>query len=524
MMLMKEYLFFNGSILTMNAQSARAEAVLVQHDRIVFVGTEQEAKTLASSRVEAIDLQGQCLMPGFQDSHVHLVQHGFERSQIDLSQAKTKAEGLEIIRKAAEQKQQGDWILGSGFLMSRWSLTELHKEDLDAVAAHNPVLLRSQDHHSAWVNSLALKQANINAASQNPKDGEIVKNPNGEPTGLLLEQALELVSSCLPELSDADIAKAVNVAGEHFASLGITSVHSMAAEPESYWRVMASMASKPEYFVRVWACIPQKNIEDAAAIGLASNQGGEHFQIGGAKFFADGALGSLTAHMLEPYEGRNTRGVEVDGYSILKERFPLAIKAGLVPVTHAIGDAANQAVLNALEETKALWQAKNMRPRIEHAQHLAPKDLKRFAEMGVIAAMQPIHFKFDAKSTARLLGERINTTHAWRSLTDSGVNIALGSDTPVASPDVFEGLATATSRRSEEGDIYGASEALSMQEALEGYTKNAAYAIQRENRSGQLKAGFDADFVILSQNPLDSLEGISVKASMKAGSWMFQEG
>ncbi|MCA9836832.1 MAG: amidohydrolase [Trueperaceae bacterium] len=518
---MADYLFINGTILTMNPETPRAEAVLTRADQIRFVGSEAEAKAQMAPHTQVIDLQGQCLMPGFHDSHVHLGQHGFELSQLNLSKAATKEEGLALVAQAAREVPEGEWILGAGFLMARWGVSELGKLELDQVAPNHPVLLRSQDHHSAWVNSLALERAKISATTPNPAEGEIVKDADGEPTGLILERAVGLISDVIPEVSDEALSRAIRAAADHFASLGITTVHHMSYDSADQWREMALQASQEEYSVRVWACIRQEDIEHAAALGLATGQGGKHFQVGGAKFFADGALGSLTALMKEPYEGTTTRGVEIHGRKVLQERFPLAIAAGLTPVIHAIGDAANETVLDVLEETQPLWQAKKMRPRIEHAQHLTPKDIARFARLGVIASMQPIHFRFDAVRTAELLGERINTTHAWRSLTDSGAVLPLGSDTPVATPDVIEGLKAAVRRQAESGQVYGREQVLTITEALAGYTRHAAYCINWEGRSGQLKAGFDADLVILSHDPQQTLEGLEVISTLKAGYWTY---
>jgi predicted amidohydrolase YtcJ len=224
--------------------------------------------------------------------------------------------------------------------------------------------------------------------------------------------------------------------------------------------------------------------------------------------------------VLEPYTNTTTTGFPVHSFDYLIERFPLAIDAGLVPVIHAIGDKANRDVLNALEQTKHLWQPLNMRPRIEHAQHLHPDDVGRFTKLGVIASMQPIHYRFDAKRIAELLPDRLEQAHAWRTLTDCGARIPLGSDTPVATPDVMLGVQTACSRRAEDGSIIG-SQTLTIDEALAGYTRHAAYTIGWENRSGQIKAGYDADLVILSHNPHESLENLTVQATMKAGYWTF---
>jgi predicted amidohydrolase YtcJ len=520
---MSELIFHNGTILTMNSEPlGNPEAVLARDGKIIAVGTENEVRQLASSKVQPIDLQGRCLLPGFHDSHVHLTLHGFELSQLQLDKAKTLAEALELIAQRAATQPKGTWILGAGFLMSRWNVSELHKRDLDRVAPHHPVFLKSQDHHSCWVNSLALQLAGISSSTPQPEHGEIVRDDAGEATGMLLERANLLIQTVIPKPSREDIQQALHLAAKHFASLGITTVHHMGAEPASYFREFASLASEAVFPIRVWACIDQEHIEAAAQLGLATGQGGEHFQIGGAKFFADGALGSMTALMLGPYTNTTTTGFPVHSFEYLMERFPLAINAGLVPVIHAIGDKANRDVLNALEHTKHLWQPLNMRPRIEHAQHLHPSDLGRFAKLGVIPSMQPIHYRFDAKRIAELLPDRLEQAHAWRALTDSGAKIPLSSDTPVATPDVMLGLKTACTRHAEDGSIIG-SQTLTIAEALAGYTNHAAYTIGWENRSGQIKAGYDADFVILSHDPHENLEKLSVQATMKAGQWMFEK-
>ena len=497
-----------------------AEAILIRSGKIIALGSKDFVTKLAAPNVQTIDLEGRCLMPGFHDSHVHLVYHGFSLAQLDLENTKTKAEALELVANKAKELPEGEWILGAGYLLSRWD-EEINKKDLDAVAANHPVVLRSQDHHSAWLNSLALQKAGIDNKTVNPEHGEIVRDSKGEATGVLLEQAYDLVAEKLPGPSNQDVVRALDVAAKDLAKRGITTVHHMAYEPAQFWRILAKEASKDSYPLRVWACIDQDRIEAAAEIGLATGQGGNNFQIGGAKFFADGALGSMTSHMLEPFVNSSNYGTEVHGYEVLIDRFPKAIQAGLVPVTHAIGDAANRAVLDALEETKDLWQAQNMRPRIEHAQHLAQKDIARFAKLGVIASMQPIHLRFDAKTALDLLGERAANMHNWRSLLASGAKLALGSDTPVAIPDVIAAMKTGLDRKAENDQALYPEQALTIEELLLGYTANAAYAISWENRSGQLGVDYDADFVILSHNPLKGLENLEVVATMKAGRWTY---
>lgn len=517
----KDILFINGSVQTLNAARPYAEALLLRGERIVALGSQKELVALAAPKTEVVDLAGRCVLPGFHDSHVHLTQHGLELAQVRLEPAQSLDQGLEFVAERVAKEPLG-WILGAGFLMSRWGVNDLTRQQLDAVAPENPVLLRSQDHHSAWVNSRALELAGVNAATPDPENGEIVRDAAGEPTGLLLERALHTVLDAVPPPSASDLDEALKIAAADFASLGVTTVHHMAYEPATYWQQIALQASAPDFPVRVWACLDHALIEQAAALGLATGQGGEHFQIGGAKFFADGALGSMTAWMLEPYEGTSNTGVVVDGPDVLRERYPKAIAAGLVPVCHAIGDAAIREVLNVLEETRHLWQAKHMRPRLEHAQHLHPDDIGRFGNLGVTASVQPLHLRFDAKRTGELLGERLATTHPWRSLKGGGALLAFGSDTPVASPGVIAGLISATERLSEEGEVVGLEQALTLEEALAAYTCDAAHAIGWEHRSGQLKPGFDADLVVLSGPPQEGLEDLSVDATMKAGRWTYR--
>ena len=516
---MPDLIFYNGSVLTMNPQQPRAEALAVRGGRIFALGDMQEVLALAKGDTERVDLAGRCVLPGFHDAHVHLVQHGLELSRLNLSNAPTLEEALGRIAARAAETPAGEWLLGSGFAMSRWGVDSLTKGMLDSVAPEHPVLLQSQDHHSAWVSTKALERANLHRATPDPQSGTILKDDAGEPTGLLLERAMHLVTGAVPPPGDDELREAVQRAGRDLAALGITTVHHMAYEPPAYWRTLALTASGDDYPLRVWACIPQEDAEHAAALGVATGMGGDRFTVGGAKFFADGALGSLTAWMLEPYQGTETVGMAVHGPDVLRERLPVVVEAGLTPVVHAIGDAANRAVLDALEETRALWQPKGLRPRIEHAQHLHPDDIARFAKLGVMASVQPYHLVFDAKRIGELLGDRSSGAYAVKSLLETGATVAFGSDTPVADPDVRLGLLAACRRQGADGETLNPGEALSPDEALAAYTRGAAYAIGREGRSGMLLPGFDADLTILSHNPLVSLDALSTEGTMMGGRW-----
>jgi predicted amidohydrolase YtcJ len=514
---LNDVLFVNCNVRTMDASRPTATALALRGDRVLAVGDAAEASSSLAPGHTVVDADGAWLLPAFHDAHLHLAQHGFELSQVDLHGADTLEEGLRRVAARTALLPDGSWIVGAGFAMQRWGVATLDRQMLDRVAPRHPVLLRSQDHHSAWVNSLALELAGVGASTPDPADGTVVRDEQGEPTGLLLERALHLVWDRLPAPSSEEIAQAVRLAGVDLAARGIATVHHMAYEPAAYWREVALAASGDDFQLRVWACIDQEKIEHAHALGLASGQGGPNFTIGGAKFFADGALGSRTAWMLEPYAGSADTGVVVHGPEILAERYPRAIAAGLAPVTHAIGDAAVRAVIDALEATAAAWRAKGLRPRLEHAQHITGADVSRLARLGVTVSMQPLHLTFDVPSIERLLPDRLGRAYRTRDLLDAGVTLAFGSDTPVARPDVVAGLRAACGRIGVGGSVLCPEQALTEQEALHAYTLGAAHAIGREHRSGMLASGRDADLVMLSHDPLKSLDGLSIRGTVKAG-------
>lgn len=520
---MQDILFAGGTILTMNPLAPVAEAMIVRGTRIVAVGSEADLRPLLAPDYEFIDTTGNFVMPGMHDAHVHLTQHGIELSQLRLHEVASLEEALEAVAARAKTIPAGTWLLGAGFALGRWGISQVDKHMLDAVAPHHPVYIESQDHHSAWVNSKVLELANIHADTPNPENGVIGKAADGEPTGMLFERARQaLIYPIMPELSQAQLIQALDNAAEHFASLGVTTVHHMAMEPVSHFRAQALRASQDDYKVRVWSCLNQEDIEHASALGIATGLGGKRFCIGGAKFFADGALGSRTAWMLEPYPAHanatEPHGIPVHGYDILRERVPLAIAAGLTPVVHAIGDAANRAVLDVFAETRELWQAHALRPRLEHAQHLHDDEVARAAQLGVVVSVQPIHMVFDAPSLQDL--QLSAGAYRFRELLEVGTALAFGSDTPVASPDTFANIRAAVTRETMAG-VFAPEQALTVEQALHAYTVGAAYAIGREEHVGKLQAGFDADVVVLSHDPREALDGLEVEGTMMAGEWSY---
>lgn len=509
-----------GSVLTMDPAAPRAEGVAVANGRVLAVGTASDLHALAGPRTRVVELGGSCLMPGFHDAHVHLTQYGLETTQVDLADARDLDTALDMLSGRARELGSEDTLLATGMALNTWGLKTIdrrHAEALERVVGGRMALVSSQDHHSSWASAALLAAGGVTDETPDPPDGVIVRDQDGRATGLLLESAQGLADAALAPPTADELRSALDEAARSLASKGITTVHHMAAEPASYFRALASRASEDDYALRVWACLPQAQLEAAAEIGLATGQGGRNFQVGGAKFFADGALGSLTARMLEPYDGTDSVGMVVDGPDVLAERVPQAVRAGLTPVVHAIGDAAVRAVLDAFDAVRAEAAAAGLRPRLEHAQHMHPDDVTRAGAMGVVASMQPIHLTFDALSLPRLLGDRLGRAYPVRSLARAGARLAFGSDAPVASPDVFAGLKAACRRLDISGNRFEPTEAVAPDEALLAYTVGAAYAIGWEGRSGRLAPGFDADLVVLSHDPLVGLDGLEVVATVKGG-------
>ncbi len=511
---------FLGSVLTMDPAAPRAEGVAVKGGEVLAIGTPAELHALAGPATRVHELGGGCLLPGFHDAHLHLTQHGLELSRLDLAPTRTFEDALELLRAQAAGLARGELVRATGMALNTWGKRTLGRAEaaaLEDALGGRPALIESQDHHSAWASAALLARAGVGEGTPDPADGALVRDEDGRPTGLLLEGARELVAAAVPAPTREELRRALAAAADSLAACGVTTVHHMAAEPAEYFRELALAASDRDYPLRVWACVPHAQLEAARELGLATGQGGDNFQVGGAKFFADGALGSLTAWMLEPYAGSSSVGMAVDDPGVLAERVPMAAHAGLAPVVHAIGDAAVRAVLDAFEAASEPLAEAGLRPRIEHAQHVHVDDVARAGRLGVVASVQPIHLTFDAVAVKDLLPDRVARAYPLRSLARAGARLAFGSDAPVASPDVFAGLRAACRRVGASGERLNLAEALSPDEALMAYTVGAAYGIGWEGRSGRLAPGYDADLVVLSHDPLVSLDGLSVVATVKGG-------
>ncbi|MEY4531222.1 MAG: hypothetical protein RLZZ156_1943 [Deinococcota bacterium] len=488
-----------ANIITLNALQPRAEAVLVLNRKIRFVGTREECLAI-SPKAEILDYRDTFLTPGLTDAHIHLTGYGFSLAALDLSSCQTLEQGLAMI---ATRAGGTDWLQGGGMFPNRWSETTYPTAtDLDRIAPNQPVFIRSRDGHSAWVNSKALELANVHAGTPDPEGGRIVRDAHGHPTGMLLEpNAMNLVRQAIPAATLEECVTATKRACAQLEAWGYTSVHTMALEPANYLRAIQELEQRGELPLQVWASIPHADLEHVEATGLRGGTG-DQVKICGIKFFADGALGSRTAWMFEPYLGTDSTGVIADPPELILERGRRALEMGFTPVVHAIGDKANHEVLNVLEQLKPLADARGVRLRLEHAQHLSPADIARFGQLGIVASVQAIHLVDDAVPVFGLLGEtRAKTTYAFRTLLETGATLALGSDASVATPEPTVGLEAAVKRLGLDGKPFMPEQCLTPLEALEGYTIGAAKAAGWEKWYGQVKQGYKADFTLWETDP-----------------------
>ena len=498
---MPDTILHGGAIHTMDARAPLVEALAVRGGRVLAAGSNEEVLSLGHDATRRIDLGGRTVLPGFQDAHVHFCSHGLVLQRLDLSGPGSLEQALEQVRTAASHLDQGQWLRGRGWNHNAWPRpVQPTRHDLDAVAPHLPVALNSKDGHSLWVNTLALRLAGVTATTPDPAGGQILREASGEPRGILTERANELVSRCIPDPTDEEMLQAARAAMADAARLGVTSVHNCEG-PEAL-SAFEQLAQRDELTVRVWQMMPLKLLPQALALGLRSGYGSDYLKIGQVKMFADGALGSGTAEMLEPYEGRpGDYGVAATSSEELYQAVSSAARGGLASAIHAIGDAANRRVLDIYERVADEGWGQGLRQRIEHVQLLSPQDLPRLACLGVIASMQPIHATQDMAMADLHWGARARWGYAWRSLLDSGAALAFGTDCPVERLDPLAGLYAAVTRQRADGRPEGGwypQERLTLDQAIRAYTLGSAYASGEERLKGSLAPGMLADLVVLS--------------------------
>ena len=498
----------NARIWTGVATQPDAQALAAVDGRVAAIGTTEGLSAWRGPTTRVIDAAGARVLPGFNDSHVHFMGGGMQLDNVDLRQAPSPQAFAASIGDRARQTPAGEWILGGDWDDQLWDPPSLPTRQLiDPVSPATPVFVNRFDGHMAVANSAALKLAGVTAATPDPPGGVIVRDAAGTPTGLLKDAAMALVNRVVPPFTPARRTQALARALDHAASLGVTSVRDMGPDAGDL-AAYADFAESGRLTVRISAAPPELHWADQAKLGIRRGFGTPFFRLGAVKGFADGSLGSTTAYFFEPYaDAPASRGLLADEMipiEGMRGRLAGADAAGLQLCVHAIGDEAISIVLDLFADVATANGARDRRFRIEHAQHVAPKDFDRFAALGVIAAVQPYHAIDDGRWAERRIGpERIKTTYPFRTFLDKGVRLALGSDWPVAPLSPLLGIYAAVTRATLDGkhpDGWVPAEKITVEDAVRAYTAGSAYAEFADTEKGTLAPGSLADLVILSED------------------------
>ena len=505
-----DLVFINGSVYTANDRQLTAEAVAIKGDRFVFVGSNDSARKYVGKNTRVVDLKGKAVLPGLTDSHHHLSGVGFREMNLNLEGTMTLADFLAKVKARVDQAKPGEWITGRGWIETFWTPPVFPtRADLDKVAPNNPVILGRADGHGAVVNSAALKLAGIDRTTANPFGGEISKDANGEPNGMLLDAAQGLVRRHVPETTAADAERAIVLGVKRNIELGWTQVQDAGGSyPEV--ELFKKLYTEGKIKLRIYKAVhgPSQNSARLLAEGPIIGAFDHRFTLRTIKVISDGALGSRGAALLAPYSDKpDTSGFLTVKQEELAPMLLEALRKGVQVETHAIGDYANRFTLNEYEKAfnavpRAQRKVADPRWRIEHSQIVNPVDIPRFAKLGVIPSMQPSHAIGDLHFAPSRLGvERLAGAYAWQSFIKSGVIVPGGSDAPVERGEPLIEFYAAVARKDQKG-FSGAGwhpeEAVTRDQALKMFTIWPAYAAFEEKLRGSIEVGKLADLSIFS--------------------------
>ncbi|HEV8330697.1 MAG TPA: amidohydrolase [Steroidobacteraceae bacterium] len=499
----------NARIWTGDDAQPWAQALVIDGERLTLVGSEEDCHKANAAQV--IDAGGRLIVPGFTDAHTHFREGGFGLASVQLRDARTREEFVARIKAFAATVPAGTWITGGSWDHSLWGGELPTREWIDAVSPDHPVWINRLDGHMSLANSVALKLAGVTRATKDVAGGAIVRDRKGEPTGVLKDNALALVDAAVPEPSNEMKDRALLAAMKYVNEQGVTTVHNMGTWDDL--DTFARAAKAKTLTTRIYAVTPLsqwEKLRDAVAAktyGGADGRGDEWLRVGGLKGFMDGSLGSHTAAFEEPFaDSPQDRGLLVNPPEKMYEWISGADKAGLQVMVHAIGDRAIGMLLDIYERVEKEDGARDRRFRVEHTQHLRESDIPRFAQLDVIASMQPYHAIDDGRWAEQVIGKRIATTYAFHSLLDAKARLAFGSDWFVAPATPLEGIYAAVTRRTlddQNPDGWVPAQKITVEEALRAYTTGGAYASFDESRKGSLTAGKLADLVMIDRNLFD---------------------
>ena len=496
----------NGEIYTMDERNPKCEAIAIKGDRILFTGSKTDVDRFRSQATRIIDLEGKTVIPGLIDAHAHFMSLGKKLQSLDLVGTVSAEEIRQMVLKECQHVGPGKWIYGRGWDQNDWEVQTFPTwQDLQGTEM-NPVYLSRIAGHSYWVNKTAMELAGITRDTPDPEGGLIVRDENGNPSGILIDNAQLPIDGIVPDPTHEELMERAKLAQQECIKCGLTGIGDAgidSAKIEAY----RDLGKRGELKIRICAMLDADNIDlekyypSGPQIGLFNS----HFTIRAIKLYADGAMGSRGAAMIEPYnDDPENRGLIVWGPEEMYEVCKNALLNGFQVCTHAIGDRANRVVLDAYERALKENPAEDHRFRIEHAQIVSLKDIPRFAELGVLPSMQPTHATSDMYWAEDRVGpERIKGAYAWRSFLNTGVRIPFGSDFPVESPNPLWGIYAAVTRQDYEGWPEGGwypEQRLTIYEAVKGFTLDAAFGAFEENIKGSLEAGKLADLVVLSKD------------------------
>ncbi|UCG23615.1 MAG: amidohydrolase [Chloroflexota bacterium] len=532
----------NGRIHTQDESLPKATAVALSGDRIIGVGSDEDMLALASGDSQVIDLGGRCVTPGLVDAHVHFQGYSLGLNLIDLSGSVDLNEALDRVAAAKQQGAFDRWLTGRGWNQAEWPDGRFPRAaDLDRASGALPALLKHKSGHAAWANTRALRLAAITAETLDPPGGQIQRDGDGQPTGILFESAIDLVNDRIPRPSEAELVEAMKLGQQKCLEAGLTGVHDF--DGRACFGALQTLHQEGALSLRIVKNIPVKYLDHATGIGLHSGFGDDWLRIGGVKMFADGALGPRTATMLAPYEGEpENRGIVVTDKEEMMAYASQACASGLSLTVHAIGDRANHDVLDVYEALRTQERERNvahepgatrgrlLRHRIEHFQIAHPTDFERLAALEVVASMQPIHATSDMEMADRYWGGRAKNSYAWRRVLQAGGILALGSDAPVEPIEPLTGIHAAITRQRPDGSPgprgWYPEQRLSMAEAIHGFTLGPALACGRETLLGSITAGKLADLTIFEQDiyqiPAADIVDVQIAGTIVGGQFKFR--
>jgi hypothetical protein len=518
-----------GRVWTADARRPWAEALAIRGERIVAVGSKADVEPRIDGKTRIIDAPAGLVVPGLIDSHIHLIDGGERLAGVQLRDANSRDEFVRRIAEFARGKRPGQWITGGDWDHSLWGGELPSRDWIDPLTPDNPVWINRLDGHMALANSAAMRAAKIGDDVADVDGGEIVRDAAGRPTGIFKDNALALVERAVPHATLDERIRWALAAMDYLAQRGVTAVHHMGSW--QHVEVFRAIQRRGLLKTRIYACTPLDDWQRLAREVHQGGRGDEWLKIGALKGFVDGSLGSHTAAFLDPFsDSPKDRGLLVNTAEDLEQWTAAADREGLQVVVHAIGDRAIRLQLDVFERVAAANGPRDRRFRIEHAQHIDPHDIPRFAKLGVIASMQPYHAIDDGRWADRVIGaNRSETTYAFRSLLDSGARLAFGSDWFVAPPTPMEGIYAAVTRRTLDGKHpagWVPRQKITVEQSLRAYTIDAAYAAFSESSLGSLEPGKLADLVILDRNPFDTppeeINAVAINATIVAGKLVYQ--